>query len=52
MALNDHSAWRAGRPLSPSVAWIPFWRRFHVRMSTLFGGVVFLVVTLMAIGTC
>lgn len=25
------------------VGQIPFWRRFHVRMSSLFGGVVFLV---------
>lgn len=31
------------------VGQIPFWRRFHVRMSSLFGGVVFLVVTLMAV---
>lgn len=28
---------------------IPFWRRFHVRMSGLFGSVVFLVLTLMAV---
>jgi adenylate cyclase len=40
---------RAVQPFTPSVDEIPFWRRFHVRMSTLFGGVVFLVVTLMAI---
>jgi class 3 adenylate cyclase len=40
---------RAAQPLRPGVANIPFWRRFHVRMSTLFGGVVFLIVTLMAI---
>ena len=40
---------RAAQPHMPGVAGIPFWRRFHVRMSTLFGSVVFLVVTLMAI---
>jgi adenylate cyclase len=39
----------AAQPLAQGVATIPFWRRFHVRMSTLFGGVVFVVVTLMAI---
>ncbi len=31
------------------VGQIPFLRRFHVRMSGLFGGVVFLVLTLMAV---
>jgi adenylate cyclase len=41
--------WRAAQPLRAGVEAIPFWRRFHVRMSTLFGGVVFLVVTLMAV---
>jgi len=35
--------------LMTGVGQVPFWRRFHVRMSSLFGGVVFLVVTLMAI---
>ncbi len=38
----------AGEVLS-GVGQIPFWRRFHVRMSGLFGGVVFLVLTLMAV---
>jgi adenylate cyclase len=31
-----------------SVGQIPFWRRFHVRTSGLFGGVVLLILTLMA----
>ena len=43
----------AGESVAPDVlsgvGQIPFWRRFHVRMSSLFGGVVFLVVTLMAV---
>jgi adenylate cyclase len=39
----------AALALMTGVGQIPFWRRFHVRMSSLFGGVVFFVVTAMAV---
>ncbi len=31
----------------PTLGKLSFWRRFHVRMSSLYGGVVFFVLTLM-----
>ncbi len=51
---TDPPAMRPAGAMAPlalisGVGQIPFWRRFHVRMSSLFGGVVFLVVTLMAV---
>jgi adenylate cyclase len=46
---SEAAAADAAPPPVFGVGQIPFWRRFHVRMSSLFGGVVFLVVTLMAV---
>jgi adenylate cyclase len=45
----ETAAHRAATATMNSVGQLSFWRRFHVRMSGLYGGVVFFVLTLMGV---